>query len=407
MGFLKGILNFVLMIILGICLMIWLGYGLLHHSVLSFEENKTMIEQTQFTEELSVEIIDRYKTKLNALSLDDEVLVQFVRQSGVGVLGYVFSEYETMPSVDVSFLKDYVVKNVAAEEAGKLYGNVEFQDVLTKLRAIPEGESITKNFEAYLTENNMTFHQEDIDKFIAVYIENKSFDDEALLEKLISEMAYEKLNLNQMNTELSLQALFDTLTEENPMTVVRGLLNDINKNIYGYLTITMVLIFLMILVLEFRVATAAIWLSLSMLIAIIPLQGIRLLNFVVARDYFTLINGMESYKDYMMQVMISKLNVYTIVVLIAVVVLFILSKVFRSRIDTKIEGIEEKSKKRYVLVRFAVFAVISLGLFLNLKAMYRYDMKVYSDIQNLSIDDFDPDDLDVTLSNLLNIEYDF
>lgn len=387
--------------------MIWLGYGLLHHSVLSFEENKTMIEQTQFTEELSVEIIDRYKTKLNALSLDDEVLVQFVRQSGVGVLGYVFSEYETMPSVDVSFLKDYVIKNVAAEEAGKLYGNVEFQDVLTKLRAIPEGESITKNFEAYLTENNMTFHQEDIDKFIAVYIENKSLADEALLEKLISEMAYEKLNLNQMNTELSLQALFDTLTEENPMTVVRGLLNDINKNIYGYLTITMVLIFLMILVLEFRVATAAIWLSLSMLIAIIPLQGIRLLNFVVARDYFTLINGMESYKDYMMQVMISKLNVYTIVVLIAVVVLFILSKVFRSRIDTKIEGIEQKSKKRYVLVRFAVFAVISLGLFLNLKAMYRYDMKVYSDIQNLSIDDFDPDDLDVTLSNLLNIEYDF
>lgn len=407
MGFLKGILNFVLMIILGICLMIWLGYGLLHHSVLSFEENKTMIEQTQFTEELSVEVIDRYKTKLNALSLDDEVLIQFVRQSGVGVLGYVFSEYETMPSVDVSFLKDYVIKNVAAEEAGKLYGNVEFQDVLTKLRAIPEGESITKNFEAYLSENNMTFHQEDIDKFIAVYIENKSLDDEALLEKLISEMAYEKLNLNQMNTELSLQALFDTLTEENPMTVVRGLLNDINKNIYGYLTITMVLIFLMILVLEFRVATAAIWLSLSMLIAIIPLQGIRLLNFVVARDYFTLINGMESYKDYMMQVMISKLNVYTIVVLIAVVVLFILSKVFRSRIDTKIEGIEQKSKKRYVLVRFAVFAVISLGLFLNLKAMYRYDMKVYSDIQNLSIDDFDPDDLDVTLSNLLNIEYDF
>lgn len=395
------------MIILGICLMIWFGYGLLHNSVLSFEENKVMIEQTQFTEELSTEIIDRYKTKLNALSLDDEVLVEFVRQSGVGVLGYVFSEYDTMPSVDVSFLKDYVIRNVAVEEAGKLYGNVEFKDVLTKLRAIPEGESITKNFEAYLAENNMTFHQEDVDKFVALYIENKALDDDALLNKLVTEMAYDKLDLNQMNTEISLQELFDTLTDRNPMTVVRDLLSNVNKNIYGYLTITMVLIFLLILVVEFRVATSAIWLSLSMLIAIIPLQGIRLLNFVIARDYFTLINGMESYKDYMMQVIISKLNVYTIIVGIAIVVLFILSKVLRNRIDTKIEGIEEKSKKRYVLVRLAVFAVIALGLFLNVKAMYRYDMQVYNEIQTLSIDDFDPDDLDVTLSNLLNIEYDF
>lgn len=39
--------------------------------------------------------------------------------------------------------------------------------------------------------------------------------------------------------------------------------------------------------------------------------------------------------------------------------------------------------------------------------MYRYDMNLVEEIQSISIDDFDPNDLDVTLSELLNIEYDF
>lgn len=363
MGFFKGILNFVLMIILGICLTIWFGYGLLQHSVLSFDENKQMIEETEFTKELSVEIVNRYKTKLKALAMDDELLVSFVETSGVGVLGYVFSEYETMPSIDVSFLKDYVIKNIAIEEANKLYGNVEFDDILQQLRMIPEGESITKNFEQYLEDNNLVFSQEDVDKFIAVYIDNKALDDDALLNIIISEMAYETLDVDEMNTEISLQALFDSLTNRNPMTLARDLLNHMDKNIYGYLLITMAIVFLMICVLEFRVATAAIWLSLSLLVSIIPLQGLRLLDFVVARDYFTLFNGMESYKNFMMSAMIKQLNVYSIVVLIVVIVLFIVSKILRKQVDSKIETIEGKKKKGYALVRTAVFLVLIFGLF--------------------------------------------
>ncbi len=39
--------------------------------------------------------------------------------------------------------------------------------------------------------------------------------------------------------------------------------------------------------------------------------------------------------------------------------------------------------------------------------MYRYDMNKYEEIQSIQPDDLDPKDLDITLSELLNINYDF
>ncbi|MCH4886795.1 hypothetical protein EZV73_04405 [Acidaminobacter sp. JC074] len=407
MGFLKGILNFILMIVLAVCLMVWFGYGLFDASVLSFDENQKMIEQTEFTEEVTSEILSRYNTKLTDLSVDDDVLLNFVNESGLGVMGYIFSEYDEMPSVDVTFLKDYVIRDVAVMEAGKLYGNVDFNDLIAALRMIPEGESVTNNFESYLDENNLSVHQEDVDQVIKLYLENKDLDDQALIDKIIGEMAYEKLNVDQMSTDLSLQSLFDSLTDRNPFTLVRDLLNHVKRNVYGYITITMVVVVLMILVSEFRVSTFSVWMSLAFLLAIIPLQAIRLVDFLVDRNYFDLINGMESYKNYMLDVMIQKLNVYTIITLVLIVVLFILSKIISKRVDSKIEGLEEKRSRPYALVRFAIFLVLALGLFLNVKGMYRYNMQVVNEIQAISPDDFDPNDLDVTLSNLLNIDYDF
>ncbi len=407
MGFIKGILNFILMIVLAVCLMVWFGFGLFNSSVLSFDENKKMIEETEFTEEVTSEILSRYNTKLSDLSVDDDVLLNFVNESGLGVLGYIFSEYEEMPSVDVSFLKDYVIKDIAVMEAGKLYGNVDVTDFVSSMRLIPEGESVTNNFEAYLEEKNLNLHQEDVDQVIKLYLENKDLDDQALIDKIIGEMAYEKLNIDQMSTEMSLQSLFDSLTDKNPFTIIRDFLNHVKKNVYGYLSITMLIVVLMILVSEFRVSSFSVWISLAFIIAIVPLQGLRLIDFVVQRNYLEIINGMESYKNYMLDVLIQKLNVYTIITFVLVVVLFILSKLLRKRVDSKIEDLEKKSTNRYGIIRFAIFLVLALGLFLNVKGMYRYDMNVVAEMQAISPDDFDPNDLDVTLSNLLNIDYDF
>lgn len=407
MGFVRGIINFTLMIVLGICLMVWFGYGLLNSSILSFEANKTVIEETAFTEELTSEVLQRYNTKLVDLSVDDDVLLSFINESGLGVIGYVLSETESMPSVDVTFLKDYVIKNVAVEEAGKVYGNVDFDEMITALRMIPEGESVSNNFDVFLEEKNLSIHQADVDKVTELYLENKELDDQMLKEKIISEMAYDKLNLNDMYTELSLQSLFDDLMDRNPFTLIREMLNTVNKNVYGYMAITMVILFLMILIVEFRIGSFTVWMALALMIAIIPVQAIRLVNIIVDQDLFDIFNGMESYKNYMLDVVIDKLNVYTIVSVVLIVLLFVISKVARKNLDDKIEHIEGKKRNRYVIVRFAVFAILAFGLFLNVKGMYRYDMNKYEEIQSIQPDDFDPKDLDITLSELLNINYDF
>jgi len=407
MGFFKGIFNFVLMIILSICLLAWFSYGLLNDSVLSYEVNQKMVVETPFTEEVTSEILDRYHTKLSDLSFDEEVLLSFVNESGMGVLGYLLSEYEEMPNVDVSFLKEYVTTNVIREEAGKFYGNVDIDETIQVLREVPEGESITKAIDAYLEDNNVTIDQKDVDLVTELFLEHKELDDDSLKNKIISEIAYEKLNLNEMSTELSLQQLFDKLMTKNPFTVVRELLNVITKNIYGYMVLMMVIVFLLILVSEFRITSTSTWLTLSLVLAILPLQLIRLLNFVVDRDYFTVFNGMESYKNYMLDAAITKLNVYSIAVLIVVIVLFVFGKLLKRQGDDKIDQVEDKKKSRYVLVRIAIVGVLLFGLYINTKACYNYNKNVYDDIASIKPSDFDPKSMDETLSGLLNIDYDF
>ena len=365
MGFFKGIFNFVLMIILSICLLAWFSYGLLNDSVLSYEVNQTMVEETPFTEEVTSEILNRYHTKLSDLSFDEEVLLSFVNESGMGVLGYILSEYEEMPNVDVSFLKEYVTTNVTREEASKFYGNVDIDGTIQALREVPEGESITKAIDAYLEGENVTIDQKDVDLVTELFLEHKELDDDSLKNKIITEIAYEKLNLNEMSTELSLQQLFDKLMTKNPFTVIRELLNVISKNIHGYMVLMMMIVFLLILVAEFRITSTSTWLTLSLVLAILPLQLIRLLNFVVDGDYFTVFNGMESYKNYMLDSVITKLNVYSIVVLIIVIVLFVLSKLLRRQANDKTDQIEDKKKNRFVLVRVAIVGVLLFGLYIN------------------------------------------
>ncbi|MBI9012561.1 MAG: hypothetical protein JEZ08_10065 [Clostridiales bacterium] len=407
MGFLKGIFNFVLMIILSICLLAWFSYGLLNDSVLSYEVNQNMVDETPFTEEVTSEILDRYHTKLSDLSFDEDILLSFVNESGMGVLGYILSEYEEMPNVDVSFLKEYVTNNVTREEASKFYGNVDIDETIQILREVPEGESITKAMDAFLEGSNISIDQKDVDSVTELFLEHKELDDESLKNKIISEIAYEKLNLNEMSTELSLQQLFDRLMAKNPFTVVRELLNVINKNIYGYMVLMMVIVFLLIFVSEFKITSTSTWLTLSLVLAILPLQLIRLLNFVVDRDYFTVFNGMESYKNYMLDSAIAKLNTYSIAVLVVVIALFILGKVLRHQGNDKVDQVEDKKKSRFVLVRVAIVGVLLFGLYINAKACYNYNRNVYDEIEAIKPSDFDPKSMDETLSGLLNINYDF
>lgn len=395
------------MIILSVCLAIWFGYGLLNSSVLSYEVNEKMVTDTTFTEDVTSEIASRYNTKLSELSFDETILLSFVEESGLGVLGYILSEYEEMPSVDVSFLKEYVASNVTREEASKFYGNVDVAETIEALRMVAEGESISNAITTYLESKNLSVDQNDIDMVTKTFLENKDLDDESLKNKIITEIAFEKLNLNDMTTELSLQELFDTMMTRNPFTIVKDLLIVVNRNVYGYMLLTMVLIFLMIVVGEFRFSAILTWLSLSLFLAIMPLQTIRLIDFIVDRDLFTVFNGMESYKNYMLDAAITQLNLYTIVSMILILVLFVLSKVFRKRVDTKDDHLEEKKKSRYGLVRFGIVLILLFGLFLNGRACYNYNMTTYDEIASIKPSDLDPKDMDETLSELLNIEYDF
>lgn len=407
MGFFKGVFNFIVMLLLSICLMVWFGYGLMNGSILSLEENQKMMETTSFTEEVTDEMLNTYHMSLSELNFDKEVLLKFVNDSASGVLGYVFLEYDEMPSVDVSFIKDYVSEQIEAESQHLMEGNVNMSEMLTTLRQIPEGTSVSNTIENYVQGLGNDINQSEIDKVAETFLENKDLDDEALLSKLIEVIAVEKLNLDQMNTDLSLQQLFDRLMTKNPFTILRVLMKVVDKNINGYIFITMILFVLLFIVTEFRIGTTSVWIALALVVSIVPLQLIRLADIFINYELLDIFGGLTSYKNFMMDALISKLNTYSIVVLVVIVVLFVLSRVFRKRVDDKIEKVESGKSKITLIARVVGFAVLILALYLNTNAMINYNKETIETIKSIEASDFDPMSIDLTLRDLLNIDFDF
>lgn len=407
MGFLKGIINFVLMLLLGICLMMFIGFNLMDESVLSYDANSEMLETTQFTEEVTDALLDRYHMQLDELRFDKDVLLQFVNESGLGVLGYIFGEFDEMPQVDVTFLKDYVEDQVDQEAAKQMDGNIDIDSMVEMLKAIPEGESVTAGIKAYTAQEGFDIKQSEIDAVAEIYLENKDLENDALAKLIVEEVAYERLNLNEMSTELSLQNLFDKLMERNPFTLLRDIYNLVDKDFSVYIPLTIFLLVLMIIIIEFRVGTSSVWLVLSLIVAIVPLQVIRLANFVIEKDFLDVLTGLESYKNHMLPIIEQKLNVYTIIVFVIIVILFVLSKVLRKKVDTRIENVEETKHSRFVLARFAIFFVLAIALFFNFRAAERYNMDMVNEIITLNPDEFEPQSVDLILREELNIDFDF
>lgn len=407
MSVIKGIFNFVIMLILSVCMMLFMGYKIMDQSIMSLEENQTLLETTSFSEEVANEMLETYHMSLSELNFEKETIIKFVNDSAVGVLGYVFLENDTMPTVDVTFLKDYVKDEIAEQSQHLLQGNVDLSPMITALRAVPEGTSVSNEIDKYINDSGFDINQSEIDMITETYIENKDLEDDALLQKLVSSIAYEKLNVDTMNTELSLQQLFDKLMKKNPFTILRNLKETADKNVSGYLLITIVLLVLLLITTEFRVGATSVWIALALIVSIIPLQLIRLADLFLNYEILDIFSGLESYKNYMMDNIISELNMMTIVVVISIIVLFILSRVFRSKVDTKIENATNGRSKLVMLTRFVAFLVLLLALYLNVNAGKNFNLETYNNLKEIQASDFDPQSVDLILREELNIDFDF
>jgi hypothetical protein len=407
MGFLKGIFNLMIMLVLGICLFVWLSFSILDSSMLSLEKNVELMETTSFTQEVTDALLERYHMSMNELNFDEDVVLKFVTDSGEGVLGYVFLETDTMPTVDVTFLKDYVTDQISIESQKRLDGNVNMNELLSLLRELPEGNSVSLAVRGFTEEMGLSISQSDIDTVANVFIENKDEEDSVLLNKIIESVAVEALNLNEMNTNLSLQSLFDKLTDRNVFTLLRDIHSVIRKDVMGYLPLMMLILLLILVVVEFRVGTSAVWIALSMIVAIVPLQLIRVADILIEQDFLDVFAGLESYKEFMMTSVMDKLNFYSILFLVLIVVLFIVSRIFSNKVDSKIEAVEEKRHSRFVLPRIAIFLVLAFGLYLNGNAAKNYNMELVNELNSIHISEFDINSVDLILREELNIDFDF
>ena len=407
MTFIKGVSNFILTLVISALLFVSLIYGILNHTIFSVEANEAMIESTDFTEEATDFLLARYSMKLESISIEEGMMYDFVEASGMGVLNYVFMETETLPEVDVTFLKEYVDRQVKEEISRNLVENTDLDQMIEYLRAVPEGESITQALEVYVSEKNQDIYKNEIEIAARIFIENKELDNEAIKEKMLEALSKEFVDTSTMKETLSLQQFFDRIMNKNPLTILRNAYDVIHTNIRTYIPWVMILLILIMACIEFKLSNSISWFIIFILIPLVPLQALRLLRFFIERDFVDLINGMDSYKDYMLDAMINRLNFYTIVGIIVIILLIIGKKLLQKYVDEKVALKVEKQERAWLLIRIGVVGILFLILgFIGNKAQDK-NLNFYEDIQALQPSDFDVRSIDEVLSDLLNVDYDF
>jgi hypothetical protein len=269
------------MMALSVCLMGWLSFNILGKTVLSPESNTRLLYETKFSNELVDGVLDKYNTDMGQLRFAEDDLMSFVNDSGEGVINYVFLESEVMPSVDVSFVKEYIEEVIEEESKNALDEKLDFAEFVTMLRQIPDGESVSGTTTNYFESVGIETSGEELDNVIAIFKDNKSETDEVIIQKIAQSIARDIIDIDSMETELSLQELFDKLMKKNPFTVMRSAMEMYNKDVNGYLLITIVLLALLIIITDFRISSSSAWFALALIVAIIPLQALRLADFII------------------------------------------------------------------------------------------------------------------------------
>lgn len=407
MGFIKGLSNFILMMSLAVLLMLALMYGILNDSIFSFKANIEMLETSEFSEEVSDVISVKYQKKLESVSLDREHMLEFIKTSSSGMTGYVFSEIEELPEVDVTFLKTYVEEEVARKVSESLTENLNLNDLIRVVKEVPEGESISKAVSSFVEESDFNISKADIDAATQLFIENKALEAEALKNKLIETLAIEKVDTSQMKDSLSLQQFFDQLMSKNPLTLAREGFQAIDKNLGFYLPMMIILIVLLMTIIEFKLSNSIIWFILALLVAIVPLQLLRMVGFLITKDWLNVFDDFSSYTDFMMSAMIKSLNIYTLIVMVMIVLLIVLKKILKTRVDDKVEAFANRNSKRRIIVRSSSFILILMMIYFVTSHWISYNIEYKNSLEEIQPSDFDPIDLDDVLSDGLNIKYDF
>lgn len=152
---------------------------------------------------------------------------------------------------------------------------------------------------------------------------------------MLEALSKDFIDTSTMKETLSLQLFFDRIMNKNPLSLLRNGYDVMHTNVRTYIPWIMILLILIMACIEFKLSDSISWFIIFILIPLIPLQGLRILRFFIERDFVDLINGMESYKDYMLDAMIDRLNFYTIVGIIVIILLIIGKKLLQKYVDEK------------------------------------------------------------------------
>lgn len=390
---LEGIFLFIIMIILSISMSIWMVLTVFNTTILSPNENKIFIEQADFSQiSNKIESIDLNKTNT------------FIKESSIGIMNYITLETRELPTVEVSFFKDYMNNKIENKIVNILEDDIEISDLIKTLRSIPK-EDISEASYTFFSEVEFKISNKQIDMVIDTYINNLETSDEELENKIINLVVEEVVDLDEIETEIHLQEIINKSIKEDPFLIIRKTVELFRKDLNNYLIIVIVLLIFIIILTSFRVGEVAIWFFFVSLFAIIPVQLIRLSGIVLKSNTVEKVDVVSKYLEFMIEKSIDKANVFTIIMgvfIILMVALKISSSIIKKRNNNKTDH-----KKKLEVLRVVLILGLLGGLYLSVSTAYKENLSFYNSLQSYEISDFDIANPDDIILDVFNIDMDY
>ncbi len=334
MKVIKFILGFVLFLVLIVLLNTVLVYETLHYSILSYDMNEKIYEESEFKNELNSYISNMMKTDIK---VDESGLFKFTESTFKNTLSYLLLKDDTMKAFNKEFISNAMdsVIQISLDEA---FDSKDFSALISNkdLLSISDAEKL---IDEALTKYGIEFSPEEI-KTLSKELKKEEFSEQSFKENI----SY--LLSSKMNVKFDLEEVI-----KSSLYIPRKIVEDVHYILGQFLVIQTILLTLLFVVILFRKKLVSVLLSIIAIISILVLQSYRIV-FSIAEEALRNEKIILSYLNPMSDIIMKNINFISMGLFVFILFIILLNVLLRN------SNMQERYKMPRIIISMILVAVI-------------------------------------------------
>ncbi|MCK5128414.1 MAG: hypothetical protein KAQ68_01070 [Clostridiales bacterium] len=336
--------------------------------------------------------------------IDVDWLQEQIELTVNGMYSYFTASTDELPTLDIVPMKEMLLEAVVSQMKAHsgIEGDLDVVDLIVNeydkiTGGSPEDivdEDALKQIEG--GENSAGFASDILGLIIKVSKDvDKKLGVSERMEAIMIEVVKEQMHYDDINDELDMNELFDTMFPDgsNPLEAARSIIIALKTTLFYALLTLLLLLILMVIVAAFRPASILGWLSAPLIISGLVVTGLSVLEMILFKitninislpvetlgdSADKVIDFVRSYIDGAQRFVLIQGLVLLVVGIVFAILAAVLSKVARKRAT---ERAGEEKPKRGWLTLIRVFVVLGLMVvtFITMRSYYN---KISDDIQD-------------------------